>query len=323
MKQWIQKYTGFLRSLRLVYNFYNLLHIDQLKANRLFYKKFKIRRFLWQSLAHRHIQNRSNDLPWMDVPSVTDETIKNHSGFSKFSTEIQEQLLQWRENGFLIIPSLFADVVDDINHEIDLLQQKQVVDFNFTGRKIMDAWKQSPVINNVFNNPLIVDILSFIFQKKAIPFQTINFIYGSEQKPHSDSVHMTTEPLGYLAAIWIALEDVVEGSGELVYYPSSHKLPYVMSEHFDSGNNALFLGKHHYENYEAAIDAVIQKNKLAPSFFYPKKGDVFIWHANLLHGGSPITNQQQTRKSLVAHYFADGVLCYHEISERPAILHNS
>ena len=51
-----------------------------------------------------------------------------------------------------------------------------------------------------------------------------------------------------------------------------------------------------------------------------KKGDVLVWHANLLHGGMPVVHPALTRKSMVAHYFAEGVICYHEISQRPAVM---
>ena len=35
---------------------------------------------------------------------------------------------------------------------------------------------------------------------------------------------MTTEPLGYLIAIWVALEDVTPDSGPVYYYPGSHRI---------------------------------------------------------------------------------------------------
>ena len=37
--------------------------------------------------------------------------------------------------------------------------------------------------------------------------------------------------------------------------------------------------------------------------FFAKKGDVFIWHAHLLHGGGPINDPGRTRRSTVFHYF--------------------
>ncbi len=55
--------------------------------------------------------------------------------------------------------------------------------------------------------------------------------------------------------------------------------------------------------------------------FLAKKGDLFIWHANLLHGGE-LRTDDSTRKSLVAHYFTTegDVINYHEITQRPAIM---
>ena len=39
--------------------------------------------------------------------------------------------------------------------------------------------------------------------------------------------------------------------------------------------------------------------------FFPAVGDVLIWHAQLLHGGSPIKAADQTRTSLVTHYWTE------------------
>ncbi|HVS44039.1 MAG TPA: hypothetical protein VMU20_17460 [Candidatus Dormibacteraeota bacterium] len=36
--------------------------------------------------------------------------------------------------------------------------------------------------------------------------------------------------------------------------------------------------------------------------FLARKGDVFIWSADLAHGGSPIEDRSLTRRSLVGHF---------------------
>ena len=36
--------------------------------------------------------------------------------------------------------------------------------------------------------------------------------------------------------------------------------------------------------------------------FRPKKGDVLLWHADLVHGGAPRERAELTRQSLVTHY---------------------
>jgi hypothetical protein len=320
MKQWVQKYTGILRNLRITYWLYNIANLNKLKKNKELYQQFKVEKPIWKSIAHADIQQHSNDIPWMDNPTITKEQIQSHPNFQLFDAHTQQELINWPEKGYLIIPGVFTQKADAINAEIEKLRAEHKVDFNFTGRKIMDAWNYSSLINEAFREEKILNILQFIFQKKPIPFQTINFQFGSEQKPHSDFIHMTTEPMGYLSAQWIALEDIQPNSGELVYYPGSHKLNYVFSEDYATGNNALLIGEHNYDRYEDKIESIIQQHNLQPHYFHAKKGDVLIWHANLLHGGSKINNPSLTRKSMVAHYYADGVLCYHEISQRPAVI---
>jgi hypothetical protein len=48
----------------------------------------------------------------------------------------------------------------------------------------------------------------------------------------------------------------------------------------------------------------VEKRGLKPAIFQAKKGDVFFWHSDLVHSGSPIKNYALTRKSLVSHYFS-------------------
>ncbi|MGZ5134428.1 MAG: phytanoyl-CoA dioxygenase family protein [Flavitalea sp.] len=121
-----------------------------------------------------------------------------------------------------------------------------------------------------------------------MPFQTINFLNGSQQSAHSDSIHMTTYPLGYLVAAWIALEDVNEDNGTLFYFPGSHKLPYLLNRDFNEGETFLTLGKKDYSDYEDVLDELVKERGFAIKEFHARQGDVFIWHANLVHGGAPI-----------------------------------
>jgi hypothetical protein len=57
---------------------------------------------------------------------------------------------------------------------------------------------------------------------------------------------------------------------------------------------------------------MLEKSGLKPIYYTPKVGSVLIWHENLAHGGSPLANDQLTRKSMVSHYFARGALAYYD-----------
>ena len=51
-----------------------------------------------------------------------------------------------------------------------------------------------------------------------------------------------------------------------------------------------------------------------PRHFHAKKGDVLIWHANLIHGGSARKNLELSRRALVCHFFVNGAFVYHDLA---------
>jgi ectoine hydroxylase-related dioxygenase (phytanoyl-CoA dioxygenase family) len=127
---------------------------------------------------------------------------------------------------------------------------------------------------------------------------------------------MTTYPLGYLTAAWIAFEDIHPDSGPLVFYPGTHRLPYVFSkdvkiseEDFKSDGYAPYHAK-----YEPYIRKLVEERGIMPHYFQAKKGDVLIWHANLVHGGSPRAELSYTRKAVVCHFFVKGAFVYHDLA---------
>src|SRR5262249_1722662 len=63
-------------------------------------------------------------------------------------------------------------------------------------------------------------------------------------------------------------------------------------------------GSHHASNDEmpqwnAYIESQLAERNIEGKLFFAKKGDVFIWHSDLLHAGSPIKDPNRTRNSLV------------------------
>ena len=101
------------------------------------------------------------------------------------------------------------------------------------------------------------------------------------------------------------------------YYPGSHKLPYYLNADYDNEGSRWLIGDKDYEEYEAFIQAKVAEQQLPRQVFLARAGDVFIWHANLLHGGEPHLNKALTRQSMVFHYFSQGHICYHEITQPP------
>ncbi len=316
-------FTEFLRRFKITYEVFNFFNQPKLEYLKAAYKKYGIKKPVYSTINADFLQKNGNapdEKPWLDQPGAKDKLTSDKT-FTTFSPQLQQQVLNFTEKGFAVIPGFLSEKgAEQVNQEIDRIIADKTLPFRYGGKKLMFANKHSQVINSVTHSPELIKLLSFLLGKKVIPFQTINFIKGSEQRAHSDTVHMATYPLGFMIAVWVALEDIKPESGPLIYYPGSHKLPYVMNNDYDSGSTDTMIGKYAYKKYEDKIEEVIKANNLKPATFLPKKGDIFIWHANLLHGGSIMTDTESTRKSMVIHYYCENVICYHEITQRPALL---
>jgi ectoine hydroxylase-related dioxygenase (phytanoyl-CoA dioxygenase family) len=103
------------------------------------------------------------------------------------------------------------------------------------------------------------------------------------------------------------LQDVQAGSGELIFYPGSHRFDHFLF----SGRHKSFVpnrdGADQHKAFLAQLHAQAQRRGLAVERFLARKGDVLIWHADLAHGGARITVPGARRRSLVAHYMPQTV----------------
>jgi len=307
-----------LKKIKPLHWLYNLLHYKELKHNKAAFKKYNVNKHLFDSISSKDFPDKESKA-WLDV-GESSLLVAQKENFKKFSQETKQKIAEWSTNGYIVLENfLNPSTCDAVNNEIDTLLQTKKIQFE-NGNKLMFANKKSALIKDITKQKELIDILSFLLDKEVVPFQTINFITGSQQRAHSDSIHMTTYPLGYLIAVWIALEDINEENGPLFYYPGSHKLPYLLNSDFNEGETALLLGKKDYKDYEDILEDLVLKNNYSKKEFHAKKGDTFIWHANLVHGGTPIINKGSTRKSMVIHYYASDVIKYHEITERPSLL---
>jgi hypothetical protein len=322
LQRFFQKHTGFLRNLKASYVLNNLLNTDRLKHNRELYRRYGLRKSIFSPVGSRDFGERHHpDIPWLDQPGAL-ERLEQNAEFQSFDENLKNKIRQFVTEGYTVLSNFFPEKdTAALNEEVDELLKTGKAGFNFTGRKIFNLWENSSLADErFFRNAELTRLLSFLLGKKVIPFQSLNFTLGSEQRAHSDSIHMTTEPPGYLIATWAALEDCTEENGPLFYYPGSHRLPFVMTDDYDSGNTAFTIGEHNNRHYEDKIEEVIKEKGLQKQLFLARRGDVLIWHANLLHGGSPIAKPGSTRRSMVCHYFTEGVICYHEMSQRPALM---
>lgn len=303
-----------IRNYKLPYAVYNFFNRKKLKHNIPLYKRFGINKSYFSSIS-------SKDFSHLDPQErkIDNGRLSRTSFYQNLSEENKRSADRYGENGFLVLKNyLHPETADAINEEIEALMKNGTLKFRYGG-KLMFAIHHSELIRSIGNNRELLEFLSVLLDGEAKLFQSINFINGSQQKTHSDSIHMTTYPLGGLLGVWIALEDTDEENGALHYIPGSHTLPYFLNSDYDNEGTFLKIGKKSYKEYEQFLEAKVKELGLKKEIFRAGKGDLLVWHANILHGGEPHTDKTRTRKSLVYHYFDENSICYHEVTQRPAL----
>ncbi|MCY0968474.1 phytanoyl-CoA dioxygenase family protein [Chryseobacterium sp. CY353] len=303
-----------IRNYKLPYIVYNFFNKKKLMHNIPLYKKFGIEKNYFSSISSKDFQGLDNS-----ERKVNYVKLKEINFFKNLNEQDQKSVLEFDDNGFLVLRNFLSnEIADKINTEIDSLLNDGTIKFRYGG-KLMFVIHYSEIVKNIGNDKDMLEFLSVLIDGEAKLFQSINFINGSQQKTHSDSIHMTTYPLGGLLGVWIALEDVDENNGALHYIPGSHKLPYFLNSDYDNEGTFFKIGKKSYLAYEEFLAAKVQELGLKKEIFKAEKGDLLIWHANILHGGEPHLDKSRTRKSLVYHYFDKNSVCYHEVTQRPAL----
>lgn len=231
---------------------------------------------------------------------------------------------QWQRDGVLVLRKFFSG---ERIHELNKLLERLWKDRAQIRKVTIDAWLESPqrrrllfrraasevrsqpyklndlylispLIREAILDPRLCNTLNKVLEGEPLVCNSLNFEFGSRQTQHIDSLFMTPRHPNRLAVSWIALDDVDNDNGPVSYYPGSHLIePYRFSDGGISARPGEMKDFHRY------IAAEIEQRNIQPVTFRASPGDVLIWHAQLLHGGSPIHDMQRRRRSLVTHYF--------------------
>lgn len=170
--------------------------------------------------------------------------------------------------------------------------------------RILDGWLMSRPCRELATEPTVLAMLEAVYGRRPLPFQTLNFPVGSEQRPHADTVHFSADPEKFMCGVWVALEAVGEKQGPVEIYPGSHRWDEVRNRSTELGRSIA-----RYPDYESEIADVVAARGATPHRLHLRKGQAVLWAASLLHGGSRRLDRESTRHSQVTHYFFEG--CTH------------
>jgi hypothetical protein len=249
-----------------------------------------------------------------------------------------EQVAGWEAGGFLILRGFVSGpelrriraVVDDEwrraagnDHHVDVLsgphagrsfRMEQVPEGSRSEvYKLNNLFARRAEIRGIALSPKLRAVCAQLLEGDPMICNSLNFERGSQQPFHIDTWYMPPPVDNRMVVASIALDDVDADNGPVAYYPGSHKIP---GYRFSTGR--LNAEPAEMPLCDAYLKREIEARGLKEVEFHCKAGDVFIWHAQLLHGGRPIRDMARTRSSLVVHYWRAGDLPADQVRMDPS-----
>ncbi len=254
---------------------------------------------------------------WTDAPDAMNE-LDRLSAFGAVPPALRAPLAHFIEHGWLILPgaiepSLIDRFVDDIHtlhrhpgmfvrtdHRNGGAALQVVGSTPDRFESLLDLYANLESSRRVCMHPCITQFLVAVFRARPLAFQQLLFQRSNSHQFHQDTAYVAVEEPLFLVATWIALEDVVEGSGEFAYYDASHRLPHIL---FANGTKRFDFARDDQKAYARKLDEMCRDRKLEYRRFMAKKGDVLFWAAELVHRSHPRELPEETsRLSCVTHY---------------------
>jgi len=256
-----------------------------------------------------------NDPGALNVPWVHSPFFEDLLAGQDLDPESERLVRHYHREGFVVLPAGFVSesAMARARSELEGRYLDKATGYDQSSRA-SGAWRFRPAVREIACAPKVLALLQLLYQRPAIPFQTLNFEYGTEQRTHSDSLHFHSVPNGFMCGVWLALEEIGSEAGPLHYYPGSHRLPW-----FDMHDIGLPTGFEHYRAYEDFVEQLMESQKLERVELPLRRGEAVIWSANLFHGGSEIRDPDATRYSQVTHYYFEGCSYYQPGASDPFV----
>jgi hypothetical protein len=235
--------------------------------------------------------------PWVESPFFARELEARRDHLSAADIALATT---YHDQGYVALAqAVDHELCDRIRAEVEPMFDES---YAIEHRRVPDAWQRGALsVLELARLQPVQDTLAMLYGRRPIPFQTLNFKLGTQQALHSDAIHFTCLPARFMCGVWVALEDVDEGNGPLLYYPGSHRL-----SHFEPHELGLSDADLRYDRHEAVWLELMAERGIEPVEFHARKGDVLIWSSDILHGGKRVEREGSTRWSQVTHfYFAD------------------
>lgn len=227
---------------------------------------------------------------------------------------LTEEQASWVKDGVVHLKNFIPEALIDAYHEC-WLDWHSVAKMSGRSIKRPGGWASPtpymaiPEIKNVsLYPPLMRQLESLIGEAVGLHLNLTGWV-STERTAHVDSYLNPPQVNAWYLATWIALDQVHPDSGPFQYIAGSHRWPPMRRERV--------LAKLTPEEAKSPAWPSIAERIVTPAYdeeiarrgatwteFLGAKGDVLIWHANLVHRGSEPKDKSRYRKTLISHYSA-------------------
>ncbi len=284
------------------------------------------------------------DQPWFDRPGALDKVQEMRE--SGLVTRTEDQYLrQWITDGYFVIEDALASdedgLLDQYNRELDgvwtadsardnlyvsgvrkdgvrlhPVEQAELLSWPLDLRmKLRDTqvWRIhyfqpfTPAGLAISKTAVFVRMVSILMQEDPVLLDLTAYKYSSEVAVHQDLWFYHLHPLNHMVGIWFATEDVRPGSGPLVIYPGSHRLPTFPGYSNYPQTNYRTDSPAGYGAIDRYLSEQVVEAGIAPMSMPVKRGTAIFLNGLLSHKTELATKRgDYSRRSMVLHYSRRG-----------------
>jgi len=218
----------------------------------------------------------------------------------------------WRRDGVVVKPGLIPpDLVDAYCRVREAYPDPR-------GWRCPTPYMHLPEIRAICLHPPLMALLRSLLGEEMFLHLNLTGWISTERNWHQDDYLNPPFVVGWYVAVWFALDDIHPDSGPFEYVPGSHRWPLLRRERVlasltrrereirDRKSGAHYWPMLAERVTTPAITAKIRGEGHEVRSFLGRKGDVLVWHARLMHRGSPPRSTRLLRKALIGHYSAVG-----------------
>lgn len=216
---------------------------------------------------------------------------------------------QWRRDGYVILPGLIPD--DLTAAYADAWRADNGPDGRFGDRP--GGWSYDtpymhvPALRDIACHQPLTDVLARLIGDPMGVHLNLTGWRSTQRDWHQDGYLNPDSNRDWYAAVWVAIDDIHPDSGPFEFIPGSHRRYGIIRQDamlamLDPSEHGPEWPRHSERILTPMFEALMARDGLHSQRFHAKRGDVLVWHARLLHRGSPPADAGMERRGLIMHY---------------------